>query len=64
MVKTHDVMQYLQDGIRDNIFANEDCDYIDAEYSNETTNSFEVEFVDYGSNKDKTKFRITIESID
>lgn len=64
MVKTHDVMQYLKDGIEDNVVCNEECTYIDVEYSNEQANSFEVEFTDYGSNSDKTKYRITVENID
>ena len=64
MVKTYDVIQYLKDGIEDNVVCNEECTYIDVEYSNETANSFEVEFIDYGtSTKDKTKYRITVESI-
>lgn len=64
MVKTHDVMRYLKDGIDQNIVLNEECTYVEAEYSNEQVHSFEVEFTDYGSNSDKTKYRITIESID
>lgn len=47
VVKTHDVMQYLKDGIEDNVVCNEECTYIDKEYSSETTNSFEVECTDY-----------------
>ena len=65
MVKTHDVIQYLKGGIEDNVVCNEECTYIDVEYSNETVNSFEATFTDYGtSTKDKTKYRITVESID
>lgn len=63
MVKIHDVMKYLEYGIRDNIYLNDECTYVGAEFSNKTT-SFEVEFTDYGSNSDKTKYRITVESID
>lgn len=64
MVKIHDVMQYLKDGINENVACNEEITYVDAEYSNEQTDSFEVEFTDYGSNLDKTKYRVTVESID
>lgn len=64
MVKTHDVMQYLKDGIEQNIVLNEECTYVEAELSNEQTHSFEVEFTDYGCNADKTKYRITVENID
>ena len=65
MVKTHDVMKYLTDGIEACMVCNEECAYVDAEYSNETVISFEVEFTDYGTeNQDKTKYRITVESID
>lgn len=62
MVKTYHVKQYLQSGIEDNINNCEDT--ITSEYSNETSNSFEVEFTDYSMDGVKSKYRITIESID
>lgn len=64
MVKTHDVMQYLKDGIDANVVCNEECTYVEAELSNEQTHSFEVEFIDHGCNGDKTKYKIIVESID
>ena len=57
-------MQYLKDGIDQNIVLNEECTYVEAELSNEQTHSFEVEFTDHGCNSDKTNYRITVESID
>lgn len=62
MVKTHNIKQYLQSGIEDNISNCEDT--ITSEYSNETSNSFEVEFTDYSMDGVKSKYRITIENID
>lgn len=62
MVKTYHVKQYLQSGIENNI--NNCGDTITNEYSNETPNSFEVEFTDWSMGGDKSKYRITIESID
>lgn len=65
MVKTHDVMKYLKDGIGACMVCDEECTYVDAEYLEETNNSFEVEFIDYTTeNNDKTKYRITVENID
>lgn len=62
MVKTYHVKQYLQSGIENNI---NNCEAaIISEYSNETPNSFEVEFTDLSMNGDKSKYRITVESID
>lgn len=62
MVKAHDVIRYLTDGIEDNI--NNCEDVITSEYLNETPNSFEVEFTDYSMDGVKSKYRITIEDID
>lgn len=62
MVKLHNVKQYLIDGIESNI--NNCEDVITSEYSNETSNSFEVEFTDWSMNGVKSKYRITIESIE
>lgn len=60
MVKAHDVMRYLTDGIEDNI---NDCEAaIISEYSNETSSSFEMKFTDYSM--DESKYRVTIERIE
>lgn len=65
MVKTYHVMDYLKDGIADHDVLDEDFKVIHTQYLNETINSFEVEFTDLSSeNHDKTKYRITVESID
>lgn len=62
MIKTHNVKQYLQSGIENNINNCEDT--ITSEYSNETSKSFEVEFTDYSMDGVKSKYRVTIENID
>ena len=65
MVKTYHLMQFLRDGIEQNIVCNDDCKLIDYELSEEKSNSFEVEFTDYETeNNDKTKFRVSVEVIE
>lgn len=65
MVKTYHLMQFLKDGIDQNVYCNDDCKMITSELSEEKSNSFEVEFTDHDTeNNDKTKFRVSVEIIE
>ena len=65
MVKTYHLMQFLKDGIDQNVYCNDDCKLVDYELLEEKNNSFEVEFTDYETeNNDKTKFRVNVEVIE
>lgn len=62
MVKMHNIEQYLKDGITDNI---EECqDPIEVKFTNETQNSFDVEFIDLSSSGDISRYRVIIEHLD
>ena len=58
-------MQFIKDGIDQNVCCNDDYKMIASELSEEKSNSFEVEFTDYGTeNNDKTKFRVSVKIIE
>lgn len=64
MIETNEVISFIKEGIEEHIVCDEGLMYIGTNYTNETDNSVDVEFVDFSTREDfSKKYRITIESV-
>lgn len=64
MIRTDELIGFIREGIEEHIICDEGFMYIGTNYTNETDNSVDVEFVDFSTQEGfRKKYKITVESI-
>ena len=65
MIGTEEVIGFIKEGIEEHIVYDEGLMYIGTNYTNETNNSVDVEFIDFSTREGiGKKYRITVESVE